>query len=465
MKYTPDSPLTSQIPSPAGSESPPSTGEGRPKGKERHVREILRGSGIAFFWKVLGALLAFALSLILTRTLGAEGSGVYFLAFTIITIVSSFSRAGIDNALLRFASICWEKRDFTSLSHLARISYAVVLAFGIVVAIALNLGSPWLAEHLFGKPALAVPLAIMSFGVVALSMAMAAVQLLKGTRRVKDSQLLEAVLTPGFTILALWYLVTAWGVNGAAWAFLLGAWGTAVLGVAMTQSLWTPGAAREPEIGFRKLMQTSIPLLGATSVNVLTNFAAPLFLGRFAELSDVAIYATASRAAFLTTIVLASVSTIAAPKFSALYSQGKMGQLEKWVRKVNLVLTVIALPTLLGYVLFAEEIMSLFGPEFTNGAAVLIILAAGQFVSLSAGSIGQLLMMTGHESASFRIMLGVAILNFVLNLALVPAFGVIGAAIATSATIIAKNVVAVVVAQRLIGISVLQVLPGSRRSI
>ena len=66
------------------------------------MAEIVRGASIAFILKIIGAALAFAFNIVLARLLGAEGTGIYFLAFTVCIIASVFGRMGLDNVILRF---------------------------------------------------------------------------------------------------------------------------------------------------------------------------------------------------------------------------------------------------------------------------------------------------------------------------------------------------------------------------
>ncbi|MCW8816038.1 MAG: hypothetical protein OQK59_08655, partial [Chlorobium sp.] len=47
-----------------------------------HMLEVINGAAVALVLKVLGAGLTFLFNLVLARTLGAEGAGLYFLALT-----------------------------------------------------------------------------------------------------------------------------------------------------------------------------------------------------------------------------------------------------------------------------------------------------------------------------------------------------------------------------------------------
>ena len=77
-------------------------------------------------------------------------------------------------------------------------------------------------------------------------------------------------------------------------------------------------------------------------------------------------------------------------------------------------------------------LLGLFGEEFTKGYGVLSILLVGQTINAIAGSVGFLMVMTGHQTVAAKVLGSSAILNIVLNASLIPAYGAIGAAIATA---------------------------------
>jgi O-antigen/teichoic acid export membrane protein len=57
-----------------------------------------------------------------------------------------------------------------------------------------------------------------------------------------------------------------------------------------------------------------------------------------------------------------------------------------------------------------------------------------------AGSVGYIMMMTGHERQAAFVILGATAGNILLNLMLIPPFGMEGAAVASAVTLIAWNV-------------------------
>lgn len=81
-----------------------------------------------------------------------------------------------------------------------------------------------------------------------------------------------------------------------------------------------------------------------------------------------------------------------------------------------------------------------FGSLYETAYIPLIILLVGQLINSGAGSVGLLLNMSGYERETARGMMVAAVLNVVLNLLLIPLWGINGSSLATSVSLIVWNV-------------------------
>jgi O-antigen/teichoic acid export membrane protein len=122
-----------------------------------------------------------------------------------------------------------------------------------------------------------------------------------------------------------------------------------------------------------------------------------------------------------------------------LYAAGEIERLQRVVTTAARAVLLVSLPIAAPLILFGDWLLSFFGPNFTTGRTALAILTAGQLFNVAIGSVGQLLVMTGHEGDAARgIGIG-ALLNIVLCAALIPRWGMEGAATATATSTIAWN--------------------------
>jgi O-antigen/teichoic acid export membrane protein len=101
----------------------------------------------------------------------------------------------------------------------------------------------------------------------------------------------------------------------------------------------------------------------------------------------------------------------------------------------------LVLPTFLIMLLFSEQILNiLWGGQYTQASIALSILACGYLIDAMVGRVGSFLNSTGHTKYILYNNVAALTLNLVLNIVLIPIYGIIGAAIATATSTILTNV-------------------------
>jgi O-antigen/teichoic acid export membrane protein len=119
-----------------------------------------------------------------------------------------------------------------------------------------------------------------------------------------------------------------------------------------------------------------------------------------------------------------------------------MNKLKASVEKGSKLLFYTSVPVCLFIWLFPSFLLGIFGEQFKTGSAALIILAGGSLVNALTGSVGVLLQMTGRQKEYNYIVITAAGINIALNIILIPAYGIIGAAIASASSKILQNIAA-----------------------
>jgi O-antigen/teichoic acid export membrane protein len=87
--------------------------------------------------------------------------------------------------------------------------------------------------------------------------------------------------------------------------------------------------------------------------------------------------------------------------------------------------------------------LGIFGREFQTGSFALRLLTVGQFINAISGSVGLILLMTAQERVFHKIIIATTIINFVLNVLLIPKYGVNGAAFVSMVSTVFWNLSAV----------------------
>jgi O-antigen/teichoic acid export membrane protein len=422
---------------------------------DHHTSEVVRGASAALIIRVVGAGLTFLLNVLIARLYGAEGSGVYFLAFTVMTIATVFGRMGMDNSLLRFVAAHSDAGEWHEVDGVHRRGMGIAVGAALVSALAMAAAAPLLARYAFRKPELTRAIVWMAAAVLPVAIGTLYGQLLRALKRVWASMMVGAVWTPGLALVGL-LLVSGRGDPVVAIEVYVAAAVCTALGA------WAWWHRVTPELrGLRgdfdraKLLRSSMPLFWVASMTMAMNWIANFALGAWGTVADVGVFNAASRVSFLVSFVLVAVDNISAPKFAALYKAGDNQALGRTARNTVRLMLLLALPALVLISVAPRRIMGLFGPEFTGGWLVLVILSFAQGVNVMAGSVGSLLMMSGHERQVRDSNTLAAIICLVLSIVLVPRTAALGAAIAVAAALVARNLYEVVMVRRHLGIKAL----------
>jgi len=182
----------------------------------------------------------------------------------------------------------------------------------------------------------------------------------------------------------------------------------------------------------KELLFFSLPLLAVAILGMVMNWTDTLMLGYFKTPDVVGLYNGALPLAHLIPISLTSAGFIYVPIISGLYSKRlikEMGRtyqvLTKWIFSVTFPLFFILF-------LFPEAVLNfLFGMNYIQAAPALRILALGFMFHTFLGLNGLSLMVMGETRFLMLTSLFGAISNVVLNAALIPIFGIVGAAFAS----------------------------------
>ncbi len=406
------------------------------------MREVVRGAAAAFVLKAAGSALTFGLTVLVARMFGAQGSGVYALALSLATLGTVFGRLGLDQVLVRETAAAVITKDWGAIRGHYRNSMLLATVASLVVAAALWLMAPLLSVRLFREPTLVAPLRWMAFSVVPWTMLLLHAELLRGLKRIAQYYLIQAVGLPLGASVLLLAIGSRYGVIAATWAFFGAAAAVAVGAMVLWQRSIRHTADFEPRGSRAELLSSSLPLLWVASLNVTMAWFGTFVLGIWSTSSDVGVFNAAARTALMGGLALMAVDSIAGPKFAELYRAGHQPSLKRMARKATVLATIIATPILGLFLIAPGVVMSMFGEEFVRGAPAVAVMAVGQLVNVTTGSVGPLLVMTGNERRMRDSVIVAATVNVGLNLVLVPSLGMMGAAIATAAGLIAFNLTA-----------------------
>jgi len=395
------------------------------------MKEVIRGASISFFLRMLGAIAQFGLTLVIARMFGADGMGAFGLSLTICTISSTLARWGMDQATLKHMSIAISNENWESARYIFFKSFSFISAISFLISIALYYLSPAISERLFHNPDLIPLLEIMSLSIVPFSLLNLLAECLRSGKRITESTLTQASLLPTLTLL---FLLIAYrqnyGLQGVVYSHILACLGVLVFGFWRWRKA-VPLIWQKPSQASRahpNLLATAGPMAWIAIVSLITGFSEIILLGMFDTVEGVGLYLAALRLAMLVGMVILAFEAILAPKYAILYPNGRLDEMEHLARKSIILMIIANSPLLLAYILIPDYVLSLFGEQFIVAVPVLQILMLSPLMNVLASPQVTMLMMSGHEKRAKKIVMTSSLISFGMAIALIPSFGILGAA-------------------------------------
>ena len=407
---------------------------------------VAHGSALIFLSTFFGLGLNFLHSIVLARVLDAERFGLYALGLATFNVLSVISVAGLDSAILRFVPASTVHSQAPSTRSVVKIIAGMSAGIGGVIGLALLALSSSLSMYVFHKTELTPVLALFSIAIPLFAIStifLSTLQALQDVRwRVFVKYGCEPVIKFAITVALLWI---GWDVFGALIAFIIALCVTVVLAGIPLYRHSLPGYPTLPREGSAaEVLRYSIPLLGSLVFASLSNRSDILVLGYWVSTENIGIYSAAFQTASIIALILGSLDSVATPLISQALATGDQPHLQRLLRTVLRWSFTISLPLFLVMVHFPHAILSIFGDRFAEGALCLIILAISQIVNAASGSASTVLLLAGYSRLTMWNSISMGLIQIGLNVALIPLYGIIGAAIGTAAAFILLSIVRLV---------------------
>jgi O-antigen/teichoic acid export membrane protein len=187
-------------------------------------------------------------------------------------------------------------------------------------------------------------------------------------------------------------------------------------------------------------IKTAFPLLLVAGFIVILQQSDIVMVGAILGDRAAGLYGAAAKTASLVGLILIGVNLIGAPMLSALFAQDRHKDLQElasgiaaWAFWPSCLLSIILATC-------APLVLTTFGPAFASAVWQLRALLVGQIVNAAAGSVGWLMLLSGRQKKAAWVYGWVAFIHVVLLAVVIPVFGTIGAAAATTLTMSLWNV-------------------------
>jgi O-antigen/teichoic acid export membrane protein len=414
-------------------------------GIDSPLKKVVKGTMIALFGSILGLFLVFLSRIAMARYLSVAEYGIFSLAFVILNVLTVVSLVGLERGGPQRVASYSAKGEMGNADAVIRSSVLAAIIASLVSGVLLFLVSDLLATHAFQTPELGNALRIFSFGIPFFTLLLLLVAAYRGFDRadvkVYFSDILKNVIFIIFIGVALLFQLS---FDFVLYGFVISI-AVSCLGIVLLtiRKPLVPRESRPPERprGIpRELLLFSLPLLASAIFTMLMSWTDTIALGYFASIDDVGIYNAALPIAQFVPILLNGMSYIYLPVVSKLHSLGGL----KEIRRMYVVTTKwvfsLTYPLFLVVVLFPKPVKILFGAAYVSGSVALQVLIIGFFVHTFLGLNASTLLAMGEARFLMWSSAVTAVGNIVLNILLVSSMGIIGAAYATTISLVVLNI-------------------------
>ena len=418
------------------------------------ARSIVKRASIAAAAGVYQQGVTFVSGVVIARVIGAGDYGIFNLARNLVDVASIVTRLGLEIGLQRYfgeeVSRPERSRRRAVLAPLRLAGFAAALVPLIAVALGLGnvlethvyryAGFDWILFCLALTLPFATDLAILGGAY-------------RGVLWVSRAMFAEAVLLPTMRLVAV---VVLFIVGWRLWAVTVGTTIASLLAAAFLAACartdFAPGKTGPAD--WREAMRVirySSVMAAAVLVTTLTSTMDIFVLGRFAAADELGRYSLIKTLLLLMGLIGGAFNQTTGALVAARHSQADPAGIVRVLSTTTRWVTFGTAPLLALFLVWGSSLTSLFGPTFVASAAVTGWLAAGQFLRAVLAPSGWALSMTGKHVLEFAILaVGLLVATIACVLA-VPAYGALGAAVATGVATGATNLARVLIVRRNLG--------------
>lgn len=419
---------------------------------------LAKSGAISSVFVIYGAAAAFLATLLVTNAMGKETSGEFFQVMALFAIGTSLSVFGADTGLVRTISAQRALGRYSAIKQLIRFALIPALCFSVALTlVALVYALPALSPDLSDQYRTAVKVAAPFL--IAAAVMTVSFGVLRGLNRVVTFTAMQNVLLPTLRILAI-LLVIAFAGNIVSLAM---AWSVPVIVVTVVTVLMVkkhmpsgPDTVAEnaaPPETARSFWGFSSARGFSAVIEAILEWVDVICVALFVGTAASGMYGAVNRMVRMGVMVDHIGRVVTGPSISAAIATGKLHDARRIFLGNTRALIAVGWPFYITLAFFGPTLMEVFGRGFSQAAGVLWVICPAMMIAMSAGGVQSVLLMSGKSRWQLYNKLSALIVAVVLNLWLVPLWGLYGAVTAWAASVLVDTFLAAFQVMKLVGIS------------
>lgn len=391
--------------------------------------DFLVKSSSAFFLKIIGSILAYFFTILITRNFGAEIWGQFTISNSVIVFGFTVSSAGISRAIIRYASTLNAKENNKSLIDLLTKIILFLFITSLVFSTAVYFLAEFVSEFLSESRNLVKPIKLISFVIPAYTVIEFLLQYLRGIQLIKIFSFFDYISKYSILIVLIVVLLPFYkSQNIIYYSYLFTNYLVLFLLIIFIIKIEKKKHSKSG-IKFNEILKYSVPLYFSEIIKYANASFIILVIAKFLSESEVGIYNVSTRVSSALNVIFYPLTTVAMPKFGELIALRKTSEIQEIMTSISKIMMILSIPAFLIIVFFGKTILSLFGNEFISGYPYLLILFLSSFINIYSGGAGYILQVADEQRTYRNLVTIVAVFNLTLVLILTNYFSLWGATI------------------------------------
>ena len=423
------------------------------KGKQP---SLAKSGSLASLCVMYGAGIAFVTTMVVSNGIGAEGSGEFFRLMALFAITISLVTFGADTGLVRTMSAQRALGRYGVLPQLIR--YGLIPS--LVTSVLLVAGVYIYTELVPMAPEYQAAMRVSSAFILVAALMTVFFGALRGLHRVVTFTLLQNVLLPTLRFAAVGLVVLFSGQL----MDLVYAW-TVPVAITAVVALWRLERAfpseehvevlpseDSPTETFRSFWGFSSARGVATVMETILEWIDVLVVTAFSGAVAGGVYGAVNRCVRVGAMIEHTGRVVTGPSISAALATRQLDRAREIFLSTTRVLTALSWPFCLSLAFFGPVLLGFFGKGFEAGAGILWVICPAAMLSMSAGGVQSVLLMSGKSRWQLLNKLSSLVVAVTLNFTLVPVWGLYGAVTAWASALLVDTFLASYQVFRLVGI-------------
>lgn len=417
--------------------------------------KVVKGSVIVLILTLLGSICAYLIRILLSHTLSIENYGLFYATFGLFSAATVYTDLGFGYSIVYFLPKYLKIKNYLKAWNIYVYGLTISLAMAAVISIILIIIAPFLAKNYLKVPGSEILIYIFCAYLIAFTIINSLVQVYSGMQKEKYYSSITAFrwfLTLFFSILFILFGFSDIVFYAISW----------VLGHTFTASaflfllfykhsfLTKNKLVWEGKI-FKLMFSFALPSISETFVSSIIVLTVTFFLTLFKGVREVGIYNIIYPLALIPVILLAPINTLLLPLVSHLM-EGEKDKMRYLIEKILTIIPFIGLYFALFIIIFPSPVVGLiFGQKWLGLVEIpLTILSLGTIAILMNGILGAITSGIGKIREKLKVTTITAIISIILGVFFIWYYGVLGAAIITSLTMLLMNILFVKIIKTII---------------